>query len=52
MSHRTQLEMISTVENVDEELDRIEEEKKEAQTVKSSAIDDAFGDGGVNGESS
>lgn len=52
LSHRTQLEMISTVENVDEELERIEEERKEAQTTDKSAIDDAFDDGDVNGKSS
>ena len=48
VSHRTQLEMISTVEDVDQELDRIAEETAEAP----SAIDDAFNKtGDVNGKS-
>lgn len=48
VSHRTQLEMISTVEDVDQELERIAEETQEAPP----AIDDAFNKtGDVNGKS-
>ena len=46
LSHRTQLEMISVVESVDEELERIDEETEEAmmkaKAISTPAIDKAF----------
>ena len=46
LSHRTQLEMISVVESVDDELERIEDETEEAmqkaKNITTPAIDNAF----------